>query len=316
MLSASSLDQTKNNRPQSGPVLFRLKHYMNPLQPQLDKAQQELQELKAALNAHAIVALTDSRGVITQVNEKFCEISQYSRDELLGNTHQIISSGHHPKAFFDELWKTISSGKVWQGEICNQSKNGNRYWVATTIYPVMGDQSKPIQYVAIRADITQRKLAEKQTRRMAFYDPLTNLPNRRLLNDRIRQATRPQGHISAVLLLDLDHFKEINDTLGHHEGDKLLCLVAERLTQSVRVSDTVARFGGDEFVILLDNLDTDLNAASRKAMHIAKDIRDALAVGIVSDSRHLNSSVSFQGYFFGKPQPLEGFPSTHVIEKS
>lgn len=277
------------------PIRSWLRRRLNPLQDQLDKALEELQALNEALNAHAIVAVTDRRGFIISVNEKFCEISKYSTEELLGNTHRLINSGHHPKEFFQVLWSTISRGQVWQGDICNRAKDGTLYWVATTIKPIMGSDGKPAQYIAIRADITQLKLAEHQTRQMAFYDPLTNLPNRRLLKDRIHQASlnaQTLGQVCALILLDLDHFKEVNDTLGHNEGDELLRKVAKRLLNNVRTSDTVARLGGDEFVVLLENLDTDVSLATVKAMRVAEKIRNAMANGFVSNGRHMNSTVS------------------------
>lgn len=244
------------------------------------QAKKSLTDHLDALDAHAIVAATDAGGLITSANDKFCELSQYTRDELYGRTHRIVKSGYHPKEFYENLWETISKGDIWQGDICNRAKDGSLYWVHSTIVPFLDSNGIPFKYISIRADITKLKQVEQQAQHLALHDSLTNLPNRRLFHDRLNQSVRNSGRhhqYCALISLDLDGFKSINDINGHSVGDLLLRKAAHRLTACVRSIDTVARIGGDEFLIVLNELDRDLDAAMKGATDFCARLKTSLS---------------------------------------
>lgn len=247
------------------------------------------QGYRAAVDAAAIFSETDMQGNITYVNEQFCAISGYSVHELLEKNHRILNSSLHPPEFFAELWKTISSGKVWKGEICNIRKDGTLYWVESTIVATYDSEANVKKYVSIRFDVTEKRKLMEVLQWRADHDVLTGLPNRSLLYDRFKQsvATAHRNHSSlAVCILDLDGFKLINDRYGHAIGDRLLVEVSERLKKIIRGEDTVARLGGDEFVILLG-----LMHANELEMAMQR-ILTALSLAYTIDGIELNISAS------------------------
>lgn len=359
------------------------------------KALKSLHSIEHALDQSTIVAITNPQGVITYANDMFCELSKYTSEELIGQTHKLVNSGYHPKQFFKDMWKTIESGKIWTGEIKNRAKEGSHYWVNTTIVPFLDEDGRPLRYIAIRTDITdkknteqsleialkndfqqtvmslqnmifkysddgnggfiftliegktaeklgisvekvslnqidhtftvaelqlyrqqlkkglegeavqfevsffqytfliylspimendevlevvgtatdisERKNAEILVEHMAYYDYLTELPNRRLFKKKVEEAIKQakiENNSFALMFIDLDRFKNINDSMGHSMGDQLLLEVGKRLKNYVREDDIVGRHGGDEFVVLLpDTTKSEAEAVANRIIH-------------------------------------------------
>ena len=226
----------------------------------LSSIHSEMEFIRYALDSAAIVAMTDVRGTITFVNSKFCEISGYSQEELIGSNHRMLHSGMHDVAFFRAMYRRIANGKVWHGEICNRRKDGTHYWVDTTIVPHITAKGKVDSYTAIRFDITARYEAEAMLRRIVSVDSLTGIPNRRRFQEHLESVLNISGCPPSsvhLALLDIDTFKEINDTFGHDIGDELLTIFSERLGLFVTPDVFVARLGGDEFGIVMTGIQDD-----------------------------------------------------------
>jgi diguanylate cyclase (GGDEF)-like protein/PAS domain S-box-containing protein len=199
--------------------------------------------------------ITNVRGKIQWVNPAFIRLSGYCRDELIGQTPRILKSGAQSAEYYRALWDAIGRGETWNSETTERARDGSLYTVSQTITPMRNEEGEIAYYIAIHEDVTAQKLSQERIEHMAHYDALTGLPNRALFYDRLKQAfsmaKRTQGGL-ALLFMDLDGFKQVNDGLGHRIGDLLLKAVAQRLSDCVRESDTVARLGGDEFTVILN----------------------------------------------------------------
>jgi diguanylate cyclase len=230
---------------------------------------------KALTSTASAIFITDGAGQIVWINDAFSRLSGYDPEDAIGRTPAILQSGKQDYAFYSQLWETLLEGKVWQGEVVDQRKDGSLYTVDEIITPLFDEQGGITHFIAIQHDITRQKQDSERDHHLAYHDALTDLPNRAHFLDLQRQAishAQRTQHMLATLFLDLDKFKPVNDDYGHHVGDLLLSAVAERLRAALRQSDTIARFGGDEFAILLTSLpDTDV------AVGLARKLLDALA---------------------------------------
>ncbi len=275
-----------------GDEIGDLAETFNHMTERIRRREEELRRLSRAVEqSPASVVITDPEGHIEYVNPRFSEVTGYTSEEVLGHKPNLLKSGHMSDEVYARLWQTILAGKVWRGELFNRTKDGTVICEQTSISPIFGEDGIITHFVAVNEDITQRKQAEAQINHLAYHDGLTDLPNRVLFRDRLEQALRlyrRHGVPFALLLLDLDHFKDINDSLGHTVGDGMLRLVARRVDGLLRKSDTFSRFGGDEFAILQSRISGPEDAAALAAK-VIDSFREPFAVGAMR--LHSNSSI-------------------------
>lgn len=215
--------------------------------------------------------ITDAQRRIIRVNPAFTDITGYSEAEVIGKKPSVLSSGLHDKKFYQHLWDVLTQTDVWSGEIYNRRKNGEVYPEHVVINALRNSNGEVTHYIASFNDISKAKADQQRIHRLAYYDPLTHLPNRRLLLDKIAEAQaecQRSAEYAALLFIDLDHFKQLNDSLGHSFGDDLLYQLAERLQLSIRATDTLARPGGDEFILLARLQSKDESSAALDAQHL------------------------------------------------
>ncbi|OHC65208.1 MAG: hypothetical protein A3H93_06210 [Rhodocyclales bacterium RIFCSPLOWO2_02_FULL_63_24] len=266
-------------------------------------AEQEQRIAAIAFDAQEGIVITDAQSVILRVNKAFSEITGYSAGDVVGHKTKLLKSGRHDKDFYAMMWNSIQQTGTWQGEIWNRHKSGEIYPQWLTVTAVRADDGTVTHYVGTQIDITERKAAEAEIVRLAYQDPLTRLANRRLLLDRLQHAmafSARSGREGALLILDLDEFKALNEAFGHAKGDLLLQQVAQRLIACVREADTVARLGGDEFVVMLEGLSDDRTIAVRQAEGVGRKILAALNQRYVLGGDECDNTPSIGGtLFFG-----------------
>lgn len=257
----------------------------NTMVQTLQRSDAQLRIAAVAFESREGMVITNAQGVVLRCNRAFSEITGYPTEMVVGRDMDFLrATSHHDDAFYAAIWTQIRNAENWHGQVWSRLHNGEEhpFWLA--ISAVKGRDAQISHYVWALTDITEQQRIEEQVRHMAFYDTLTQLPNRRLLTDRLSQtmaASKRSGCYAAMMFLDLDNFKPLNDNHGHEVGDMLLIEVANRLKNAVREMDTVARFGGDEFVVMLGELDTDLARSATQAQVTAEKIRLLLSAPYV-----------------------------------
>lgn len=272
-------------------------------------AEDDLRIAAAVFETEDAVLITDANANIIRVNSGFSRITGYAAEEVLGKNPSIMSSGRQDRSFFTKMWQQLLDHGTWSGEIWDKRKNGKIYPKLMTITAVKNELQEITQFVAIFSDITARKQLENEIHNLAYYDVLTELPNRRLFLDRFNLAlsfSARHDNYGAIMFIDMDNFKKLNDTLGHECGDLMLVEVGKRIKACVRETDTVARFGGDEFVVLLEGIGDEQSEALVQVPLLAEKIREKLAIPYKLNQHIHHSSPSIGVCLFhGKEDTVE-----------
>ncbi|MEH6823884.1 MAG: EAL domain-containing protein [Motiliproteus sp.] len=272
-------------------LLSRELQRRNAVQAKSEASRMELVMLSQAVSQSPVaIIITDTQGTIEYVNHAFERITGFSSAEVIGQNPRIFRSDKTPDSTYAELWETIRRGDPWEGEMMNKCKDGSAYWVQAGISPVKNDAGEVTHFVAIEEDISLRKAQEHQIKHQANYDSLTELPNRFLAMDRMSQSINSairHDQTVVVMFIDLDNLKLINDSLGHESGDQMIAMAATRIQQVIRQTDTAARYGGDEFMVILNDLDS-----ADDASRVAEKILSKLSAPCMIDANELSITAS------------------------
>lgn len=294
LVTLRTLDLSSSNQALNQEIAIRRQH------------ENELRVAATTFESHEAIVVTDADGMILRVNKAFTDITGYSAEESIGRNPRMLSSGYHDAAFYQQMYQALARNNQWKGEVWNRRKNGDVYPELLTITGVRDERNQLTHYVAIFSDVSAQKAAEKEIHHLAFYDPLTNLPNRRLLLDRLQHeiaAAKRQHTYGALFFLDLDHFKNLNDSRGHQVGDELLVQLAQRLKSIIRDEDTACRLGGDEFIVLVPGRFSSLQHATNHAVILAEKILLAInqPFSVQGSEHHFSASIGVTLY----PEKME-----------
>jgi diguanylate cyclase (GGDEF)-like protein/PAS domain S-box-containing protein len=295
MERAQEGEQQVRAEPDGPRDIAAMAHTFNNMMAAQDEREAALRIAAIAFETEEGMVVTDENSIIIRVNQAFTRLTGYSAEDVMGKTPAILKSDRQTPEFYREMWEVIQRDKHWQGEIWNKRKNGEVYPEWLSITAVLGKDGQITNYVGAFVDFSDRKQAESEIHQLAYYDTLCQLPNRRLLLDRLRQAVATGARNEtggALLFIDLDNFKTLNDTKGHGIGDLLLVEVARRLQACVREGDTVARFGGDEFILLLEGLSSESELAAVQARGVGEKVQESLSQPYLLDGYEFHGSSS------------------------